>query len=138
MKQIYSLVLLLASLSITVNSFSQADNDCDTIYRFVEIMPEYENGKKGLMNYLNKELIPILANCNNRDTTLIASMHLTLTINKAGQVIDVKFNKINSAGLCKNELRQKLMTMSKWRSGKQGGEPVCCNYSWPISCILWK
>ncbi len=63
-------------------SFGQTNNDCDSIYSFVEIMPEYENGTKGLMDYLSKDLIPILTDCTQSDSTLIASLYLTMTIDK--------------------------------------------------------
>ena len=65
-------------------------------------------------------------------------MYLTMTIDKTGIVIDVEFVRINATDQCKKDLKQKIMTMTSWTPGMKVGKPVCCKYSWPISCIMWQ
>ncbi|WP_347839952.1 hypothetical protein [uncultured Draconibacterium sp.] len=134
MKQVF----LIVGILISVTCFGQVDADCDSVYIFAEKMPEFKNGDSGLSGYLHSDLIPILANCIERDSSLIASMYLTLTINKHGKVIDVIFNRISASDQCKNDLRQKILTMPSWTAGVDKGKRVCCRYSWPISCIMWQ
>ncbi len=131
-------LILIVGFLISVTCFGQVDSDCDSVYNFVDKMPEYENGFSGLSDYLHKELIPILANCIERDSSLIASMYLTLTINKDGNVVDVVFNRINATDQCKSDLKDKMLTMPQWTPGKLEGKPVCCKFPWPISCIMWQ
>src|SRR5690606_40596459 len=111
MKHTFNVILIHYILMISVESFGQIDNECDTIYSFVDSMPNYTDGIAGLMDYLNKELIPILTDCNQRDSTLIASMYLNLTIDKKGNVIDIDFIRINASDQCKNDLKKKILTM---------------------------
>lgn len=101
-------------------------------------MPVYKNDTKGLADYLNNELIPILSDCYKKDSLLTASIYLTLTINQKGHVIDVKFERINASELCKDKLREKIMSMPEWTAGYIGGKAICCRYLWPISCIKWE
>lgn len=115
-----------------------ADVSCGTVYKFAEIMPQYDKGTEGLFTYLTDELTPLLSDYFKRDSILIASMHLTLTIDKQGHVAAVDFQRTNATQECKNKLRQKIMTMTGWEPGQIDEQPVCCEYVWPISCILWE
>ncbi len=130
------LTLLFLTTTLIVNG--QTDNDCDTVYDMVETMPQYENDVRGLMDYMMEDLTPLLFECYKRDSLLTASIYMTLTIDKKGHVIHVEFNRVKATEQCKNELRQKIMTMTGWTPGKQDGIPVCSKYVWPISCINWK
>jgi hypothetical protein len=120
-------------------TFGQSvDNECDTIYDFVETLPQYENDVKGLMDYLMTDLAPILSNCYKRDDILSTSIYLILTIDKKGKVIDVEFKRIQASEKCKEELKEKLLHMNGWTPGKHENVAVCCKYQWPISCINWE
>lgn len=101
-------------------------------------MPQYDKGAEGLKDYLIKELTPILSDCYKRDSILTASMYLILTIDRQGEVVDIYFTRIQATEKCKEELRQKIMTMKGWSSGQKGGQPVCCHYLWSIGCIKWE
>ena len=131
-------ILLIIGFLISIPSLGQVDSGCDSVYNFVDTMPEYESGINGLSDYLHNDLIPILAKCIERDSSLIASMYLTMTIDKKGNVIDVVFNRISATEKCKNDLKKKILTMPSWTPGKLNGKNVCCKYSWPISCIMWQ
>jgi len=138
MKQLTTILTLFAWLTGLSVSGQAVNNSCDSIYDFVEIMPHYDKGADGLMEYLKTDLAPVLSTCFQRDSILTASIHVTLAINEQGKVIDVDFLRIQATEKCQEELRQKMMDMSGWTPGKQWGLPVCCNYSWPIRCINWK
>lgn len=133
-----NIILTIICYLITFAICGQTNNaDCDSIYDFVEIMPKYDNEAIGLMNYLSKDLSPILSDCIKRDSVITASMYLTLTIDKQGHVIDVEYKRIEATDQCKEELRKKIMTMTGWTPGQHNGQPVCCRYTWPVSCIKW-
>jgi hypothetical protein len=113
-------------------------NVCDSIYHFAEKMPHFIDEERGLMHYMNEEIFSILSDCYSRDSILTTSMNLTLTIDNVGQVIDVKFNRIQASESCKKEIRNKMLDMKGWTAGNQDGVPVCCEYILPIGCIYWK
>lgn len=130
---------MLVLLANVFSTFAQsANNKCDTIYDFAETLPQYENDNKGLMEYLMSNLVPILSNAYSRDGILTTSIYLTLTIDAAGKVIDVEFNRIQGSEKCKEELRENLLKMTGWSPGIHGDIAVCSKYQWPISCIHWK
>lgn len=135
----FKIILTLLIFAIGFSTFGQSvNNKCDTIYDFVETLPQYENNVKGLMDYLMTDLAPVLSDCYTIDGILTASIYLTLTIDKKGKVIDVEFKRIEASEKCKGELRKKLLNMTGWSSGKVGDTAVCSKYQWPISCINWK
>ena len=128
-----SLVILLASSQ----TFGQITSKCSTVYDMVEKMPTYDNGANGLINYLNRDLLPIVGDCMKRDG-LIASLHIVLTIDEEGKVIDATFPRQDLTDQCKNDLRNKLLTMTGWTAGQLDGRNVCTHFHWPISCLKWE
>ena len=136
MRHIFEILAVLLLLTVT-KSYGQT-NDCDTIYNNSETIPQYENDFKGLSDYLIKELVPIIANCMERDTDIIVSLYIILTIDSDGRVIDATFPKHNLSSLCKADLKKKLLTMDGWTAGQKDGRPVCSKFNWPIGCLKWK
>lgn len=118
-------------------SYGQAIG-CDTVYNNPETMPQYRNDLKGLSDYLTMELVPVIADCIKRDTSIIASLYILLTIDSNGEVIDATFPRPNLTTHCKDDLKQKLLTMGGWTAGQHDGRPVCSNYNWPIRCLKWE
>jgi len=137
MKSILNILTFIALLISSV-TYGQITNKCDTIYDFVDKMPQYDKDINGLMDYLNKELVPIISNCMKRDGDLIASLHIVLTIDKNGKVIDATFPRPNLTDQCKSDLKKKLLTMTGWTAGQLKGENVCTHFYWPISCLKWE
>ena len=136
MKQaIYILAFFLLTDAIV---FGQTTNKCDTIYDFVETMPQYDKGDSGVMKYIMKELSPLIGDCMKRDNSVIASLQIILTIDKTGNVIDATFPKPNATEQCKADMKRKLMTMTGWIPGLKNGQPVCCHLSIPIGCLKWQ
>jgi hypothetical protein len=138
MKRIRIYILTIFCVLTGSELFGQTNNSCDTIYDFVEKMPQYKNDVNGLADYFLKELTPILSDCYKRESILTSSMYLTLTIDQKGRVVDIDFLRIQATDNCKNELIQKIRTMSGWSPGIHNGEPVCCHFNWPVSCIKWE
>jgi hypothetical protein len=101
-------------------------------------MPQYKNELKGLSDYLTKELVPIISDCIKRDSDIIASLYIILTIDSNRKVIDATFPRHNLTSLCNENLKKKLLTMSGWTAGQKDGRPVCSKFSWPISCLKWE
>ena len=106
-------------------TLGQTTNKCDTIYDFVEQMPKYDKDPQGLMDYLSKDLIPIISDCMKRDSTLIASLRIILTIDNNGHVIDAVFPRPDLTDQCKSDLKKKLLTMTGWKPGLMNGKTVC-------------
>ncbi|MBK7880564.1 MAG: hypothetical protein IPJ83_08415 [Saprospiraceae bacterium] len=130
-------ILTVVFLLTVTKSFGQS-NGCDTVYSYVEVMPKYDKDIKGLSDYLMKELVPIIGDCIKRDTEIIASLIIILTIDSNGKVIGATFPKHNLTSFCKDELKKKLLTMNGWTAGQKDGLPVCCEFNWPISCLKWE
>lgn len=136
MKNTTKILTFIALLNSSV-ILGQTINKCDTIYDFVEQMPKHEKDIQGLMDYMSKDLIPIVGECMKRDNSLIASLRIILTIDKDGHVIDASFSGPVLTDQCKNDLKKKLLTMTGWQAGQHNGKDVCTHFIWPISCIKW-
>lgn len=135
MKHLSNIGVLIILLAFS-KSYGQA-NSCDTIYSITEVPPRYHTDKNGLIQYVRNELIPIIGLCVERESELIYSLFIKLTIDCNGNVIDATFSKANLTIKCKEEVKAKLLTMTGWTAGQQGGKNVCCKYFIPISCIYW-
>ena len=136
MRHFFKILTIIFLLTVT-KSYGQ-NNGCDTVYSYVEVMPKYDNDIKGLSDYLMKELVPIIGDCIKRDTEIISSLYIILTIDSNGIVIDATFPKHNLTLLCKDDLKAKLLTMKGWTAGQKDGQPLCCKFNWPISCLNWE
>jgi len=130
--------ILTVVLLLTVTKSYGQTNDCDTVYNYSQVMPKYDKDIKGLSDYLIRELVPIIRDCIKRDTEIIASLYIILSIDSSGKVIDATFPKDNLTLRCKDDLRAKLLTMTGWTAGQQDGQDVCCKFNWPISCLKWE
>ncbi len=110
---------------------------CDSIYDIVDTRSQYDKGDAGLIDYLMKELSPVISDCVKRDSVLITRLLIILTIDKYGTIIDASFPRSHATVLCREEMRKKLLTMTGWTAGQIKGQPVCCYYEIPISCLKW-
>ena len=100
--------------------------------------PKYKNGVADLNKYIVDELIPIISQCNQTDSTLTTSMYIALRINKLGEVIETHFKKGHLPQTCKDELNKKLLGMKGWVNASVNGRPVCGNAVIPISCLKYR
>lgn len=118
--------------------FGQDHSSCDTIYSDVDTMPSYGQGDfQEMYKYFMNEFFPVIGSCMKQEKTMIASISIILTIDQQGKVIDATFPKPEITASCKENLKNKLLTMNGWKPAKKNGQPVCCYVSIPISCIKW-
>ena len=116
-------------------SDSQQVKRCNKIYRNPDNVAEFSLGEQSLMEYISKELFPIVGNCMARDKTEISSLRMTLTIDQNGQLIDVTVDKPYMSKTCKSELKRKMLTMKGWKPGTLKGKSVCSYYPFVIGCF---
>ena len=132
-------ISLLICLLFTIGTtFGQVRNACDSIYTELDQSPEFQNGIKGLLDYLNTDLIPIISRNMKEDKVIVDKLYANVIINRDGNVVDVEFLKLNGSEKCKEELKKKIMTMTGWTPGKMNGQSVCSNYFWVVGCIKWE
>jgi hypothetical protein len=132
---IFSSILLLCS-TIT---FGQTKSNCDTIFSHPEILPKNKRTDKELDDYKLKELVPIIARCSQSDSSEpIASLNMTLVIDKNGRIIDISIPTENISTQCKSELQNKMLTMTGWTSGKIKGKAICSRLKFSIICMKWE
>jgi hypothetical protein len=123
--------ILILATSISCQSFS----GCTKVYNLPEITPNYQDDKN-LMKYFKNEFITTIHSCMKRDKSMIASLHLVLTINTRGEVSSVDFRRLEASEESKQEIISKLKEM-KWNPGLIDGKPVCSRFNWSLSCIKW-
>ena len=136
LRHMFKIVTFILLLTVT-KSYGQT-SVCDTVYSNSETMPKYDNEFKGFSDYLTKELVPIIGTCLKQDAAITTSLYIILTIDNNGKVIEATFPRCNLTPLCKVDLEKKLLTMTGWTAGKKDGQPICCKFSWPISCLKWE
>ena len=132
--------VLLLSLCIIVSFVvaGQSIPNCDSIYSSTERLPKYPDGNIGLHKYLDNDIIPVLTECYSRDSILVTRIHMKLTIDKIGNVAEVDILKMHASDWCVEKVKNKLLTMTGWQPAVINGEKVCCEFYWPINCIVWK
>ncbi len=113
-------------------------NVCDSIYDTSDEPPVYAKDDVELFKYILMEITPIVEECIRRDSIVISSLYIILTIDKNGSVIDATFPRPKMTSICKENLKDKLLTMGGWNAGKINGEPACFYYNIPISCFNLK
>ncbi len=131
------IILTFTFLFSVTTSYGQVGR-CDTVYSNPETPPHYDQDTKGLFDYFTKALVPTISDCIKRDTGIIASLYIILTIDNNGKIIDATFPRQNLTSTCKADLKKKLLTMSGWKAGQANGQPVCSNFIWPIGCLKWE
>ena len=136
------LIILLISLvqfSCTTISCGQTKPYCDIIYNSPQIKAHNKWDDKTLIDYVAKELSPIIIKCSEKDSSeLISSLNTQFIIDKKGKVIDVSILTKNIGTKCKSELRKKMLTMGGWVPGKINGKLVCSRVNFPITCLKWE
>jgi hypothetical protein len=145
-------IIILSIIALThLTGYSQTCNDncitarqmppeycslCDTIYNFVEVMPQYDKGDKELMSYLSNEVLSIFGKLTPEEAISLSTITFVLTIDCNGKVIDAIFKKSNSIEFYNKNLKEKFLTMAGWTAGKTKGQSVCCYYTIPLH-IHW-
>ena len=108
---------------------SEQDPSLSDVVRFVEEMPEFPGGPEALEHFLQREIgYPDVAKYNWITGTVL----IEFIIEKDGSVSNVRV-KVPLFPDCDNEAVRAIMSMPKWKPGKNTGKPVRCFYQVPVS-----
>ncbi len=104
----------------------------ETIYFYVDEMPEFPGGMKALLAFISKSVdYPVVAQENG----IVGKVYINFVVNTNGQVSDATVVRGVDPSLDKEALRV-VNSMPLWRPGKQSGKPVRVAYHVPISFVL--
>ena len=113
-------------LVVEVDEMSEND---DSPLRFTEEMPEFPGGPDSLNAYLSREIqYPPVAKNNGITGTVL----IEFVVEKDGRVTNAKV-KVPLFPECDKEAVQCVMSMPKWKPGKNMGKPVRCYYQVPVT-----
>jgi len=113
-------------LVVEVDEMSEND---DSPLRFTEEMPEFPGGPDSLKAFLAREIQypPVAKNNGIRGTVLIE-----FVVEKDGRVTNAKV-KVPLFPECDKEAVRGVMSMPKWKPGRNMGKPVRCYFQIPIT-----
>ena len=101
-------------------------------FKVVDEMPKFPGGQEGLMRYLAKNIkYPVMAQQNKEQGKVLVQ----IIIEKDGNVSNIKILKGASAWLDAEAIRV-VRGMPKWEPGKQNGQAVAVEYTFPITFRL--
>lgn len=104
----------------------------DQIFMAVEQSPNFPGGETALMDYLNNNLkYPAKA----KKDKIEGIVYVDFTVNKIGEIQDIKIRKPYRSGLDKEAIRL-VKSMPKWSPGRQAGEAVKVQFTLPVSFKL--
>lgn len=104
----------------------------DTIFEFLEEMPEFPGGQAAMMKWLSEHVrYPAIAAENNIQGRVMVSF----VVETDGSVSNVKVVRGVDPSLDKEAVRL-IESMPKWKPGMQTGKPVRCRYNIPVTFKL--
>ena len=108
----------------------EVDDDYDEPpMMFVEEMPEFPGGMDSLQAFLVREIqYPQVA----KDYGITGTVLVEFVVEKDGSVTNAKV-KVPLFPECDKEACRAVMSMPKWKPGKNMGKPVRCYYQVPIT-----
>lgn len=99
---------------------------------FTEEMPEFPGGDDALKAFLQREInYPDVAKYNG----IVGTVLIEFIIEKDGSISNPRV-KVPLFPDCDNEAVRAIMSMPKWKPGKNMGKPVRCFYQVPVSFNL--
>jgi hypothetical protein len=101
----------------------------DSVYSFVEVMPEFPGGKRALIDYISSETyLPI--NCKKEN--IDAKINVSFVIDTGGLVQNVTFKEKIACPEFEAVLKKIFYFMPHWKSGEQNGKKVNVKQNFPI------
>lgn len=101
----------------------------EPVLHFTEEMPEYPGGPEALNAFLTKSIVyPEVARNNGITGTVLVEF----VVEKDGRVSNAKV-KVPLFPDCDKEAVRGVMSMPKWKPGKNMGKPVRCFYTVPVT-----
>ncbi len=99
---------------------------------FVEEMPEFPGGMDSLYAFLAREIqYPPIA----KDNGITGTVLVEFVVEEDGRVTNAKV-KVPLFPECDKEAMRAVMSMPKWKPGKNMGKPVRCYYQVPVTFRL--
>ena len=113
-------------LVVEVDEMSEND---DSPLRFTEEMPEFPGGADSLKAFFAREIqYPPIAKKNGITGTVLVEF----VVEKDGRVTNAKV-KVPLFPECDKEAVRGVMSMPKWKPGRNMGKPVRCYYQVPVT-----
>lgn len=111
------------------------DKKKETIFKVVDLMPEYPGGEQALYQYLSETIsYPDTATKNGIE----GLVKVKFVVDEYGSIVDVKTtNKRIGYGL-EEEAMRVIKMMPPWKPGKNDGRPVKVYFQIPIRFALPK
>ena len=146
MKSISKLITILLFLLISNYSFAQEEviiqterdtttqavNDSDEVFVFVEDQPVFPGGDDARIKYLQNNIhYPQKA----MEKGIQGTVYITFVIEKDGRITNVRVLRGVGGGIDKEALRV-VKNMPVWKPGKQKGKPVRVQFNMPIRFVL--
>ncbi|MBL7972021.1 MAG: energy transducer TonB [Prolixibacteraceae bacterium] len=102
------------------------------VFFIVEEMPDFPGGQLALRKFIAQAIkYPVIAQENG----IQGKVFVNFVVNKDGSVTGAKIARGVDPSLDKEALRV-VMSLPKWKPGKQGGKPVRVSYTVPINFVL--
>lgn len=103
------------------------------VFQFVEQMPTFPGGSKGMMEYLHDHIhYPTVARENGIQGTIVVQF----IIGTDGHLSDIHTVGPEKGGGLEEEAIRVTKSMPDWNPGKQNGQDVAVQYSMPIRFVL--
>jgi protein TonB len=110
----------------------EKEEESAEVFFIVEDMPEFPGGEMALRAYIaNAIKYPVIAQENG----IQGKVYVTFVVGKDGSVSDAKIARGVDPSIDKEALRV-VMSLPKWKPGKQRGKPVNVSYTVPINFVL--
>lgn len=119
----------------TINLQAQTDSltiASDSIYKTVEVMPEFPGGQVALMEYLKKVSFPPIT----RENDLEGTVYIQFVIEKDGAVNNMKVARSSGQKILDDSAIEHVKAMPHWKPGSINGKPVRMQYVVPVKFKL--
>lgn len=133
MKNLSLFLFLLLGLPVLSHSQSKkSDNnnekENETVFKFVDVMPEFPGGEDAMMNYIaNHIVVPKEFQKKGKSGRVMANF----IVGTDGRISKIKI--VNSLGWgCNKAVTTMLKNMPAWKPGSIKGKPVRVSYSLPV------
>ena len=122
----------LINVAPVITAKEEEEEEEAQVFFIVEDMPEFPGGEMALRTYIaNAIKYPVIAQENG----IQGKVYVTFVVGKDGSVSDAKIARGVDPSIDKEALRV-VMSLPKWKPGKQRGKPVNVSYTVPINFVL--
>ncbi|HLP19982.1 MAG TPA: energy transducer TonB [Chitinophagales bacterium] len=123
----FLIALLLLGLCLGIQAQST-----DTIYSYVDTMPEYPGGEGAFLKYIHKNMCyPEIS----RTQDIYGTVILKFVVNADGSTSDFTIQK-SAYPVFDNELIRVVKRAGKFKPGLKNGKAVRVYYNFPMSILL--